>query len=139
MSNKPVGNLCLNEVRRRLRTRKITFEQAQEMLRKADYVELSDGSMLPPGTTALKHTPDGKIDADYYKRLAQHFEQRSGVPYTVPMAMSFEARLGKLYDDMTDDDWDRAADEMLGEARNMTDDEFTRWRVERRNTKEDNE
>ncbi len=55
------------------------------------------------------------------------------------MAMSFEARLGKLYDDMTDDDWDRAADEMLGDARNMTDDEFTRWRVERRNTKEDNE
>lgn len=109
------------------------------MLRKAGCVEMSDGSFMPPGTVALKRTGDGRIDVEYYQRLAAHFTQRSGISYTVPMAMSFEARLGKLYDDMTDDDWDRAADEMLGDAQYMTDDEFERWRAERRNAKEDNE
>jgi hypothetical protein len=113
VTDEPVGNLYLQEIRRRLRTGRIAFEQAQEMLQRADYVELSDGSMLPPGTAALKHTPDGKIDAEYYKRLAEHFEQRSGRPYTMQMAIGFEARMGKLYEDMTDDDWDRLADKML--------------------------
>ena len=29
------------------------------------------------------------------------------------MAISFEARLGKLYEDMTDDDWARGVEKML--------------------------
>jgi 23S rRNA maturation mini-RNase III len=56
---------------------------------------------------------DGKIDAEYYKRLAEHFEQRSGRPYTMQMAIGFEARMGKLCEDMTDGDWDRLAETML--------------------------
>ena len=103
MTERDWGSPYLNEIRRRLRTGRITHAQAQEKLRKAGYVECSDGSMLAPGTTALKRTADGKIDADYYTRMAEYFEQQCGLPYTMEMAISFEARLGKLYEDMTDD------------------------------------
>ena len=68
MTERDWGSPYLNEIRRRLRTGRITHAQAQEKLRKAGYVECSDGSMLAPGTTALKRTADGKIDAEYYTR-----------------------------------------------------------------------
>jgi hypothetical protein len=117
MTERDWGSPYLNEIRRRLRTGRITHAQAQEKLRKAGYVECSNGSMLAPGTTALKRTADGKIDAEYYRRMAEYYAQQSGLPYDMEMAISIEARLGKLYEDMTDDDWRSAVNQLPPEQR----------------------
>ena len=58
MTERDWGSPYLNEIRRRLRTGRITHAQAQEKLRKAGYVECSDDSMRPPGTENQKRVLD---------------------------------------------------------------------------------
>jgi hypothetical protein len=61
------------------------------------------------------------LTADYYKRQAAYYSQRSGIHWDMELAISFEARLGKLFEDMTDDDWSSAVNQLPPEQRQRID------------------
>jgi hypothetical protein len=136
-------DIYIQEVKRRMLAGRIPLERGRQLMINAGCVEVSDGTLLPPGTVAVKHTEDGKVDAEYYQRLAARFTQQSGRPYTVLLAVTFEARIGKPYDEWTDADMDRLVEQTMPGLRGKSEDELKRLDAEMdakyRDTKEDNE